>query len=308
MDSTHSRSNEPVADLHLHSTASDGSDPPAVLVRRAKEAGLTAIALADHDTMDGVPEALREAERIGIECIPAVEYSCIDGNREVHMLGYGLDPADERLRAELTRLRVGRFDRAKRMVERLNELGYAIEWARVQEIAGDENVGRPHVASALLEAGYIASISEAFTVAFIGNGGRAYVERVKITPEEAIRQIREAGGVAVLAHPGRFRSDDDQIDDLTIERYIASGLQGIEVFYSKHTPEMVERYLAMTERHGLIATGGSDDHGRYKDEALLGQVRLPYRYVEALKKAIEAQRRANAGHGTDGGEAGPARA
>jgi len=285
---------ERVADLHLHSTASDGSDPPAEVVRRAKEAGFSAIALADHDTMDGVPEALIEADRQGIECIPAVEYSCLDGKREIHMLGYGFDPADENLRTQLTRLREGRFSRAKLMVEKLNELGYAIEWARVQAIAGDENVGRPHVAKALVEAGHVESISEAFTDEFIGNGGRAYVERVKITPEEAIRQIQAAGGVAVLAHPGRFRSDDDQIDDETIERYIAAGLQGIEVFYSKHTPEMVERYLAMTKRHGLLATGGSDDHGRYKDEALLGQVRLPYAYVEALKAAIEQQRRANA--------------
>src|SRR5690606_3514470 len=200
---------------------------------------------------------------VGIECIPAVEYSCIDGKREVHMLGYGLDPDDERLRAELRRLRESRLSRAKRMVEKLNELGYAGAWARVQEIAGDENVGRPHVASALLEAGYITSITEAFTDAYIGNGGRAYVERVKISPEEAIRQIQAAGGVAVLAHPGHLRGGDP-IDDGAIERYIAAGLQGIEVFYSKHTPEMVERYLALTKRHGLLATGGSDDHGRYK--------------------------------------------
>lgn len=279
---------EPFADLHLHSTASDGSDSPVSVVRRAREAGFAAIALADHDTLDGVPEALREAERLGVECIPAVEYSCLDGEREVHMLGYGLNPADERLRKELARLREGRFHRAKRMVEKLNELGYAISWERVQEIAGDENVGRPHVASALLEAGYISSISEAFAEAFIGTGGRAYVERVKITPEEAIRQIRRAGGVAVLAHPGRFRGDDE-IDESTIERYIAAGLQGIEVLYAKHTPAMVERYLAITERHGLLVTGGSDDHGRFKDEALLGRVKLPYRFVEALKLAIREQ-------------------
>lgn len=289
---------EPIADLHLHSTASDGSDRPASVVRRAKEAGFSAIALADHDTMDGVPEALQEAERLGIECIPAVEYSCLDGGREVHMLGYGLDPADEQLRAQLAHLREGRFDRAKRMVERLNELGYAVSWERVQQLAGDENVGRPHIASALLEAGYVRSISEAFTDSLIGNGGRAYVDRVKITPEEAIQQIRAAGGVAVLAHPGRFRSDDDRIEDAAIERYIAAGLQGIEVFYSKHTPEMVEHFLAMTKRYGLLPTGGSDDHGRYKDEELLGQVKLPYKYVTALKEAIKEQRRENAGQET----------
>lgn len=283
---------EPVADLHLHSTASDGSDAPADVVRRAKEAGFAAIALSDHDTMDGVPEALAEAERVGIECIPAVEYSCRDDGQEIHMLGYGLDPADEALRVELARLRGGRFSRAKVMVEKLNDLGIKIEWERVQAIAGDENVGRPHVASAMVEAGYITSISEAFTDQYIGNGGRAYVERVVVTPAEAIRQIKAAGGVAVLAHPGRFRGDDPIGDDV-IERYIAAGLQGIEVFYSKHTEAMVAHYRSLAERHGLVATGGSDDHGRYKDEALLGQVRLPYAYVEALKAAIAAQRRAN---------------
>jgi len=285
-----SSQDERVADLHLHSTASDGSDAPRDVVRRAKDAGFAAIALADHDTMDGVPEALAEAERLGIECIPAVEYSCLDEGREVHLLGYGMDPADEVLRAQLERLRSGRFDRARAMVDKLNELGIQIDWARVKELAGDENVGRPHVASAMLEAGYISSIAEAFTEEYIGSGGRAYVERVKVTPEEAIRQIRAAGGVAVLAHPGRFRGDD-RIEDEVIERYIEAGLQGVEVFYSKHTQAMVEHYLALTKRHGLLATGGSDDHGRYKDEVLLGQVRLPYSYVVELKAAIEAQRR-----------------
>jgi predicted metal-dependent phosphoesterase TrpH len=278
------------ADLHLHSTASDGSDPPATVVRRVAEAGFAAMALADHDTMDGVAEAMAEANRIGILCIPAVEYSTLDGEREIHMLGYGLDADDPVLKKELRRLSAGRFNRAQLMVEKLNELGVAITWERVQQIAGDENVGRPHVAKAMQEAGYIREIKEAFTEEWIANGGRAYVERVKITPEESIAQIRAAGGIAVLAHPGRFRSDDDTIGDDVIDRYIAAGLEGIEVFYSRHTPAMEAHYRAIAERHGLVMTGGSDDHGT-NAEPLLGRVRLPDEYVSRLTAAIDASRR-----------------
>jgi hypothetical protein len=278
------------ADLHLHSTASDGSDAPAEVVRRVAAAGFTAMALADHDTMDGVAEAVHEAGRAGIRCIPAVEYSTLDDEREIHMLGYGLDPDDAALRKELRRLSAGRFNRAMLMVEKLNELGVSVTWERVQQIAGDENVGRPHVARAMQEAGYIREIKEAFTEEWIANGGRAYVERVKITPEESIAQIRAAGGVAVLAHPGRFRSDDDTIGDEVIERYIAAGLEGIEVFYSRHTPAMESHYRGLAERHGLVMTGGSDDHGS-NAEPLLGTIRLPDEYVTRLTAAIDASRR-----------------
>ncbi|MBC7789982.1 MAG: PHP domain-containing protein [Anaerolineae bacterium] len=278
-----------IADLHLHSTASDGSDPPATVVRRAARAGFAAMALADHDTMDGVTEALAEAAIVGIEMIPGVEYSTLDGEREIHMLGYGLDPADPALKRELARLCAGRFNRAQLMVEKLNELGIQVSWERVREIAGDENVGRPHVARAMQEAGYIKTIKDAFTPDYIASGGRAYVERVKITPEESIAQIRAAGGVAVLAHPGRFRGDDDQIGDDTIERYIAAGLEGIEVFYSRHTAEMVKHYSEMAARYSLVITGGSDDHG-VNAESLMGRVHLPYEYVEQLADAISASR------------------
>ena len=284
---------ERFADLHLHSTASDGSDPPAEVVRRAAAAGFVAMALADHDTMDGVPEAAAAAAQIGMELIPGVEYSTLDGEREIHMLGYGLDANDPTLRAELARLRAGRFDRGRGIVEKLNEMGVAISWERVQEIAGDENVGRPHVARAMQEAGYIREIKEAFTAEWIANGGRAYVERVKITPEESIAQIRSAGGVAVLAHPGRFRSDDDTIGDDVIDRYIAAGLEGIEVFYSRHTPAMEAHYRAIADRHGLVMTGGSDDHGS-NAEPLLGRIQLPDEYVTRLTAAIDASRQRRA--------------
>ena len=276
------------ADLHLHSTASDGSDRPAVVVRRAAEMGFSAMALADHDTMGGIPEAIAEAEVVGIEIIPAVEYSTLDGEREIHVLGYGLDPADPVLERELGRLCAGRLNRAQLMVEKLNDMGVSVRWERVQQIAGDDNVGRPHVARAMQEAGIIKDLKDAFTEEFIASGGRAYVERVKITPEESIAQIRAAGGVAVLAHPGRFRGDDDQIGDEIIERYISAGLEGIEIFYPRHTEAMITHYRAMAQRHHLVATGGSDDHGLNSEAALIGRIELPYEYVEILKTAIKA--------------------
>jgi len=289
------------ADLHLHSTASDGSDAPAVVVRRAAELGFAAMALADHDTMAGIPEAVAEADRVGIEIIPAVEYSTLDGEREIHMLGYGLDPADPVLERELGRLCAGRFNRAQLMVEKLNEMGLLVRWERVQEIAGDDNVGRPHVARAMQEAGYIKELKDAFTPEYIASGGRAYVERVKITPEESIAQIRAAGGVAVLAHPGRFRGDDDQIGDEVIERYIDAGLEGIEIFYPRHTEAMIAHYSAMAERHGLVPTGGSDDHGLNAEAALIGRIRLSYEYVETLKTAIAASGQRRVTHAESAG-------
>src|SRR5690606_330025 len=152
------------------------------------------------------------------------------------------------------------------------ELGVKIEWSRVQELAGDENVGRPHIARAMQEAGYIREIKDAFTEEYIASNGRAYVERVKISPEEAIAQVRAAGGVAVLAHPGRF-GGDDTVDDNVIERYVAAGLQGVEAFYSRHSPAMTAHYLALAERLELLVTGGSDDHG-VNGEPLLGKIRL----------------------------------
>ena len=289
------------ADLHLHSTASDGSDTPAEVVRRAAAMGFTAIALADHDTMGGVPEAAEEAERAGLELIPAVEYSTLDAadaDREIHILGYGLDPADPTLRGQLARLVSGRSERAQLMVERLAELGVHVDWSRVREIAGDENVGRPHIARAMQEAGHIRDVGEAFTPELIATGGRAYVERVRITPEQAIAQIRAAGGVAVLAHPGRFRNERDGVAVEAIARYVSAGLGGIEAYYTRHTDEMVALYKAMALRFELLVTGGSDDHGRNADEASMGRIRLPYAYVERLKETLAKMALAKADGGS----------
>lgn len=274
------------ADLQLHSTASDGSDPPGEVVRRAREHGFAAIALTDHDTLGGVAEAMATAAALGVELIPACEISTLDaGERQVDMLAYGVALDDADFGHMLRSLRDGRFARAWGMVQKLNEFGYHVSFDRVVEIAGGtENIGRPHVAKAMVEAGIVAEVKAAFTPELILDGGRCYVQRVKISPEQAIAAIHAAGGVAVAAHPGRTGLTDDEV-----AQFVAWGLDGIEVFYTQHSEVQTAHFAALAERFGLLVTGGSDDHGDINEGRLMGRVRLPYEHVERLKGAI-AQR------------------
>jgi len=275
---------EKFADLQLHSSASDGSDKPSEVVRRAARKGFAAIALTDHDTMEGVPEAAREADARGIELIHACELSTLDDNeRQIDMLAYGIDIDDVEFQATLNTIRSGRLGRAYLMVQRLNEYGHAVSWERVQAIAGGENIGRPHVARAMVEAGVVPTIKHAFTEEFILDGGRCYVQRVKISPTEAIEQIHRAGGVAVAAHPGRTGLTDEDIAGLAL-----CGLDGIEVHYPRHSKAETLRFTELAGRHNLLVTGGSDDHGDINEGRQMGRVRLPWVHVERLKEAIAA--------------------
>jgi hypothetical protein len=270
------------ADLQLHSSASDGSDSPSEVVRRAARKGFAAIALTDHDTMAGVAEAAAESSRLGIEFITGCELSTLDGaERQIDLLAYGVSPDDRAFDETLTTIRSGRMGRAWLMVQRLNELGYAVSWERVQEIAGGENIGRPHVARAMVEAGVVPTIKAAFTPEFILDRGRCYVQRVKISPEEAIDRIHAAGGVAVAAHPGRTGLSDGDVAAL-----VEAGLDGLEVYYPRHAPSQSARFAELASRHGLLVTGGSDDHGSINEGRLMGRVRLPWQHVERLKEAI----------------------
>ena len=274
---------ERFADLQLHSTASDGSDSPSEVVRRAARKGFSAIALTDHDTMDGVPEAQAEATALGLELIPACELSTLDETeRQIDILAYGVDGGDVEFQATLNTIRSGRLGRAYLMVQRLNELGHSVSWDRVQAIAGGENIGRPHVARAMVEAGVVASIKDAFTSEFILDGGRCYVQRVKISPTEAIDQIHRAGGVAVAAHPGRTGLTDEDVAWLT-----AAGLDGVEVHYPRHSRAETARFLELAGRHDLLVTGGSDDHGDINEGRQMGRIRLPWPFVDRLKEAIK---------------------
>ncbi len=274
------------ADLQLHSTSSDGSDTPSEVVRRAHALGFATIALTDHDTLGGVAEARDAARALGIELIPACEISTLDANeRQVDMLAFGVSLDDADFSHMLHSLRDGRFARAWGMVQKLNEYGYAVSFDRVIEIAGGtENIGRPHVARAMVEAGIVPDVKSAFTPELILDGGRYYVQRVKVSPEEAIRAIHAAGGVAVAAHPGRTK-----LSDAEIAQFVAWGLDGIEAFYPQHDDAQTSHFTALASRHHLLVTGGSDDHGDVNEGRLMGRIKLPYVHVEALKAAI-AQR------------------
>jgi predicted metal-dependent phosphoesterase TrpH len=269
-------------DLHLHTTLSDGRLAPRALVQHAHARGVRWLAITDHDTTDGLPEAEAEAARLGLELIPGIELSTDLGSLSVHVLGYFLAYQEPALQERLVLLRDDRVYRARRMVERLGELGYPIAWERVLAIAGEGSVGRPHIAQALLEAGYIQSIAEAFD-RFIGDHGPAYVERMKLTPAEAIALIHACGGVASLAHP----YDAPDVAALVAE-LVPAGLDGVETYYQGYAPEQVERLLALADAYGLIPTGGSDFHGfpmgdSPEIENDVGSVYVPEEVVERLR-------------------------
>ncbi|MEP7343640.1 MAG: PHP domain-containing protein [Gemmatimonadaceae bacterium] len=283
---------ERYADLQLHSSASDGSDAPGEVIRRAHALGFTAVALTDHDTMGGIREAVRAADALGVELIPGCEISTLDENeRQIDMLAYGVSMADRNFENTLRSLRDGRFARAWGMVQKLNEFGFPVSFDRVVEIAGGtDNIGRPHVARAMVELAIVPDVKSAFTDEFILDGGRCYVQRVKVSPEEAIEKIHAAGGVAVAAHPGRTQLTDEEVAHLA-----SRGLDGIEVFYPQHDPMQTARFASLAERHMLVMTGGSDDHGDVNEGRLMGTIKLPYERVADLKVAIDKRAR-RSGH------------
>lgn len=272
-------------DLHVHSTASDGRFSPAEIVRRAAELGLTVIALTDHDTVAGVDTALATAGDLpGLRVIPGVEISTDVPDGEVHLLGYFLDHTDRQLIAALERFRGSRQERARRMVAKLGNLGLDIDWARVQAIAGDGALGRPHIAQAMLEKGYVASFGEAFT-RYIGHGGPAYVERGKMTPVQSVELVLRARGIPVLAHPLTASDPEALIIELK-----QAGLVGLEVYYDSYTADEVSQLLGLARRYGLIATGGSDYHGLDAGtETMLGGADVPLEAAERLLTLLEQQ-------------------
>ena len=255
-------------DLHVHSSASDGTDAPDLVVAKAAGFGLTAFALTDHDTLSGIPEALAAAARFPIELIPGVELSVDHAGVKIHMLAYFLEPRPGPLQDRLEELRTGRSIRNNRIVERLNELGYSITMEDVLRHAAGEAVGRPHIADALVEAGAIENRSEAFA-GLLSDGGSAYVERDRLTAIDAITLARESGGVTSIAHPltintgaATFRSMLEELRD--------HGLAGIEAHYSEHPPPIRTQLAAVAADLGLVATGGSDYHGLGKPDLQIG--------------------------------------
>ena len=275
-----------VVDLHLHTLASDGRLSPTELVRLAASQGLETIAVTDHDTTDGLAEAFEAAKEFpGLRIIPGIELSADVPGDEVHVLGYFINSGDAELQAELQRFRAGRVDRAKTMVEKLAQLGIHVEWERVQHFAGDGAVGRPHIAMALVEAGYCREPKDAFPE-YLGRNGLAYVERVKLTPAEAVGMIRRAGGAAVLAHPAYMNDMEAGIANLS-----GIGLVGMEVHYAKYRDDTIRQLARLARQYELIPCGGSDYHGMgNSDECLPGENGPPLDSVEKLEAAAEAVR------------------
>jgi len=277
-------------DLHCHTTASDGALTPTELVARAAQMVLKVIAITDHDSVDGVAEALTAGQKYGLEVIPGVEINTDVPGSEVHVLGYFVDHHDAFFKSELARLREGRVGRARRMAEVLTEMGMPIDFQRIMEIAGEGSVGRPHVAQALVEAGYVRTTGEAFE-RFIGRRGPAYVNRMKFTPAEACVLIRQAGGVPVLAHPvfydehGGIQTPLDL--DTALPELLDAGLLGIEVYYRNYDAVTIEYLLHIARRYGLLVTGGSDFHRVLPNQPDLGGVYVPMKVVRRLHAAWE---------------------
>jgi predicted metal-dependent phosphoesterase TrpH len=264
------------ADLHLHTHFSDGTYSPAELVANAKRFGFAAIALTDHDTVEGCAAAAQACAEAGIEFIVGTELTAEQNGIEIHILGYCLDTKNPKLLTEIERFQTVRQNRIREMVARLNQIKVPLSADAVFALANCRAPGRPHVARALVKAGLCGSLDEAFE-RFLKKNRPAWVPKFKISAADAISLIHQAGGVAVLAHPGLNRSDD------VIPGIVAGGLDGIECFHTKHSTSTSEHYLEVADRFHLLVTGGSDCHGLSKGQPLIGTVKLPYQHVEALR-------------------------
>jgi len=265
-------------DLHIHTTASDGRFSPEDIVRKSAELRLTVIAIADHDTVGGIAPALAAAKAFPrLKVIPCVEINTDVPHGEGHILGYFIDFSNHELLTILERLRCSRLERGRRMVAKLENLGIHIDWQRVQEIAGGGAIGRPHIAQALVEKGYISSPKEAF-VKYIGRDGPAYVERGKITPVEAVELMVRASGLPVLAHPLTVNDPEKIVIELK-----AAGLVGVEAYYNGYSADEIASLVGLANRHNLIATGGSDYHGLdASTETMIGGADVPMKAAEQL--------------------------
>ncbi|GHJ31190.1 phosphatase [Streptomyces hygroscopicus subsp. sporocinereus] len=273
-------------DLHTHSTASDGTDTPAELVRNAAAAGLDVVALTDHDTVGGYAEATR-ALPSRLTLIPGAELSCRLNGVSLHMLAYLFDPAEPELARERELVRDDRVPRARAMVGKLRELDVPITWERVAEIAGDGAVGRPHIATALVELGVVESVSDAFTTEWLADGGRAHVEKHELDPFEAIRLIKGAGGVAVFAHPLAVKRGRC-VPESAIGELAAAGLDGVEVDHMDHSEDTRARLRGLAAELGLLTTGSSDYHGSRKTCRLGEYTTDPEVYGEIVRRATGA--------------------
>ncbi|WP_047151504.1 PHP domain-containing protein [Aneurinibacillus tyrosinisolvens] len=269
-------------DLHSHTVASDGTCTAQESIERAKNRGLTALGITDHDTVAAIPDAIREGERLGVEIVPGIEISSVDGGRDIHVLGYYINIEDAEFLTRLESLRDVRNIRNRMLVEKLNELGFPVTMAEVESRKKEKtgNIGRPHIAEVLVEKGFVSSMQEAFDK-YLGQDGAAYVNPPRISPEEAIDMIHKAGGVAILAHPGLY--NDTQL----VERLIAYGLKGIEVHHPDHSEEDEKIYEQMADKHSLLKTAGSDFHGFRNGKVFHGDLGERSTTVDTVRRLKE---------------------
>jgi predicted metal-dependent phosphoesterase TrpH len=271
--------NHNYVDLHLHTSASDGTFSPESLIQHASARGLKAIAVTDHDAWEAIRPAAVLGARVGIEVIPGVELSTSVGEAEIHILGYFIDYLDPDFQKEVLRFKQARIERAQKIVEKLAEAGVRIDIKHVLEIAGSGSVGRPHVARALLDEGYVGSTDEAFS-RYLGNGAPAYVPKNFMSPQDAFELIHYVHGLAFFAHPG-IENRDEMIDDFALH-----GLDGLEVWHPKHSPSNVKHYQELAEQKKMLACGGSDSHGDQDLDSLKYNLKVPYETVERMKARL----------------------
>lgn len=277
-------------ELHCHSTASDGTLTPTQVAQLAKRSGMTALALTDHDTVAGVGEAASAAGALGIDFIAGIEISAeYPHPGTMHILGYGVDPQNPKLKSLTEDLLAGRDNRNPRIVAKLNEMGVSVTMKEWEDEAKGAVLGRPHLAAILLRKGCVSSIKQAFDK-FIGQGAPAYFDKERLTPRQAIQRIRESGGLPVLAHPIQLRTENDAQLERVLKDLVDLGMIGLEVIHSDHDAALVEKYTQLADRLGLLKTGGSDFHGTNKKDIELGNARgrrVPREFYERLVEKLQ---------------------
>ncbi|MBT8042702.1 MAG: PHP domain-containing protein [Pontiella sp.] len=275
-------------DLHVHSIYSDGTNTPSELLELAEQRGLTALALTDHDTVAGIEPLLEAAKDSAVEAVPGIELSAACERGTMHILGYFIDHTCPVLLEKMEKVRAGREERNREILKKLNKLGYVLLWSDVEDQAGEDVIGRPHFAEALVAKGLVKTRKKAFDL-LLAKGRPAYAERYRYTAEECIGLIHQAGGVSVLAHPATIYMPDAQLKDL-VKQLAGHGLKGIEVYYAEHNPANRARFSGWAKEFGLICTGGTDYHGTNTPDLKLGtgfgQLRVPDEAFDQLKAAV----------------------
>ena len=276
-------------DLHTHTIASDGSDTPTELIKKAAFAQLSAVAITDHDTVDGIPEGMEASNNYPIEVVPGIELSVMAPKGNMHVLGYFIDIKSPELLKVIKLVQEARSERNPKILNKLDGLGIHISEAELEDMAQGGQIGRPHIARALVEHGYVKSLSDAFEK-YLKKGAAAYVPKSILTPQKAFEAIHQAKGVAVLAHPISLQVSPSELEHF-ITQWIPDGLDGMECYYSEHDDKTTQLCLSLAKKHGLVATGGSDYHGKAKPYIKLGvgkgNLHIPYKCVSDLKKRKE---------------------